>query len=661
MKHVLWGASLLAIPLLIPTISQGDETGSKQSGYRLGEIIVTAEAERIVEQVGTVYTVTAEEIKARGAENLNEALQLVPGITIREGADGTPRIDIRGFRTRHVRLFLNGIPIRNSYDGQFDPTRIPAEIISEIKVTSGGSSILYGPGGNGGAIDIITKSGEEGLQGSLVGEIAEGDRYLGKGSLAGANEDTSFYGSVSLYDRDHFKLSGNFTDTPDETGDERSNSDRQRASVFGNLTHQLTDKTSLGFTISYVDGENGKPHVTNYDRNDPFTKKPKYDRLDDLQTALVQLALSHDTKENLEYRGWVYFSQSDEKLNRYDDDTYSTQVARNSFWQDATTQIYGAATQIRYGVGDSGGLTLGLTAEGESWDSDKTTIDRNGLPERELDDEELQTYTVGLEYEQEIGDAFSFVLGYGHYFHERDGDGDDNDFAYLLGLTYDLTETTQLRANHSRKIRFPSIKQLYDGDSANPNLETEVTLHYEAGIFQQLPGNSELGITGFVIDAEDFIEKDASDVNRNFQDLRMAGVELDLTTRPVEDLTLRFAVSYLHTEDKSSDSDRDELQYRPEWILTAECRYTFDFGLTAYGSIQHVANQYYYDADDTAPLLKAELDDFTVVSLKLSQKLLVDGLEIYLGADNLFDEDYEQSYGFPQPGRTIYGGIEYRF
>jgi outer membrane receptor protein involved in Fe transport len=33
---------------------------------------------------------------------------------------------------------------------------------------------------------------------------------------------------------------------------------------------------------------------------------------------------------------------------------------------------------------------------------------------------------------------------------------------------------------------------------------------------------------------------------------------------------------------------------------------------------------------------------------------------LYLGVDNLFDENYETSYGMPQAGRFVYGGIEFR-
>ena len=34
---------------------------------------------------------------------------------------------------------------------------------------------------------------------------------------------------------------------------------------------------------------------------------------------------------------------------------------------------------------------------------------------------------------------------------------------------------------------------------------------------------------------------------------------------------------------------------------------------------------------------------------------------MYVGVDNLFNRDYEQSYGVPRPGRLIFGGLEYRF
>ncbi|MDY6878752.1 MAG: TonB-dependent receptor plug domain-containing protein [Thermodesulfobacteriota bacterium] len=43
---------------------------------------------------------------------------------MRTGAQGIPRINLRGLRSRHVTLLLNGIPFNSTYDGQFDPSII---------------------------------------------------------------------------------------------------------------------------------------------------------------------------------------------------------------------------------------------------------------------------------------------------------------------------------------------------------------------------------------------------------------------------------------------------------------------------------------------------------------------------------------------------------
>lgn len=662
MRFVIGGLLTLLMVISWAATSVAAETVSSEGAYTLGEIVVSGQSDSVVESAGTLRRITARDIKDHGARTLDEALQLVPGLIVREGAEGTPRIDIRGFRTRHVQLFLNGIPVVDTYDGQFDPTMIPADIISEIKVTTGGGSVLYGPGGNGGAIDIITKSGKRGLHGSVGGEIAEGERYLGKASLSGGGEKADFYLGISAYDRDKFPLSDDFEDTDDEGGDYRQNSDRKRTTLFGNTSYRLGDRTQLGLTISHTSGENGKPPVVNYDPDDPFTKSPKYERIDDLKSSLVQVALDHKTAGPFEWRGWGFFSQTELEENRYDDDGYDTQEVKGAYHQDTDMKIFGASTQFCYHVGTAGKATLGLTAENDAWDADGfSVVDRRGTTEDYSDDRDLQVYSIALEYEHRIGDRAGVVVGYGYHILERDEDGSDADYSYLVGVSYDLTDTTRVRANHARKIRFPSIKQLYDGDAANPDLDTEVTLHYEAGIRQILPAGMSVGVTGFIIHAEDFIEKDEDDVNTNYQDLRFHGVETDLTFQPDDAWRLRLAVAWLKTEDRSDDSDRDELQYRPEWTVTVDGRYSFAFGLTASASLQYVADQYFYDDDNVDPLEKKKLNDFTIVNLKLSQQIAATGIDVYVGAENLLDEDYEESYGLPQPGRTVYGGVEYRF
>jgi vitamin B12 transporter len=663
MRHLVKWKAVMTI-LVVGWILQGPAWAqTEDNANRMAEIVVTAKPISGAEAAGTVHRITAAQIRQEGAKTLDDVLELVPGVTVREGPEGTPRIDIRGFRTRHVQLFINGIPIRETYDDQFDPTTIPVEYIAEVKVTTGGGSVLYGQGGNGGSIDIITKKGVKGIQGSLTAEAGTGERYIGRGTVGAANDKVNVFASASYYDRDHFNTPGKH-ETFEGLTDERLNSDRQRTNFFGNLGYHISDKTQLGLTVSHDRGENGKPPVTNYSKNDPFAKKPKYERTDDLNNTLFQAILSGDPEGPFQYRIWGYYNQRFQEDNRYDDtmtsndpDTW-TQVAKGASHDKTDTRIKGASTQIKYQVGKAGTATLGLNGEKDSWKDIGFTVDKNGAQQAVDEKREVNFYSAALEYDHNFSDRLGGVLGYSQQFMVKDEGKDENDFTYLIGAFWDLTDTTRLKANHAKKVRFPSIKQLYDSASGAPDLAAETTYHYEAGIEQKLPARTTLGLTGFYIKAEDFIEKNSSDVYQNYQKLRFQGVETTLTTHAIDNAMLRITYTYLDSKDESDNATKDELQYRPTHSVTMEGSYTFGFGLNIYASMKYVADQYFYDSSDT---LQKELGDFTVVNLKLDQTLGASGFDVYVGAENLLDEAYEESYGLPQAGRTLYAGMEYHF
>jgi outer membrane receptor for Fe3+-dicitrate len=221
--------------------------------------------------------------------------------------------------------------------------------------TTGGGSVLYGPGGNGGAINIITKSGKKGLYGSIAGEAGEGEGYLAKGSLSGAGGNAAVYAAVKVMDRDKFPLANDFVGTDEQDGAYRDNSDWQRTNLFGNLGYRLTDKTRLGLAVRHLTGENGKPPVTNYDRDDPFTKRVKYERIDDIESSLVQLAFDHQTAGPFQIRGWGFFSQSDVEENR---------VNRNgdaqNFADDRDMQVYSAVLKYEQALGERVGFVRSI-------------------------------------------------------------------------------------------------------------------------------------------------------------------------------------------------------------------------------------------------------------------------------------------------------------
>ena len=135
-------------------------------------------------------------------------------------------------------------------------------------------------------------------------------------------------------------------------------------------------------------------------------------------------------------------------------------------------------------------------------------------------------------------------------------------------------------------------------------------------------------------------------------------MEVTASNRSVENLELSLAYTYMNAKDKSPGTLVDQVQYNPKHKLALQGSYNFPFDLSAYASIERITDQYYYNSDNT---LKGKLPDYTVVNLKVEKKFFSRALKIFAGANNLFDENYYESYGLPREGRSVYCGFKYSF
>ncbi len=645
-------------------VAGAQETPANDQVFELGEIVVSSPASQ-VEAAGSVDVITAADIKEGNARTLDEALDLVPGIYVRRGKKGVPRIDMRGMRTRQIELLLNGIPINSSYDNQFDPSFIPVENIARIKVTRGAGSVLYGSGGNAGVINIITKRGAEGVHGSLNGEAAQGDAYLGRGTLSARNENGNIFISGSTYNQESFPLAdGADVDSRLEGGDERENSDRESSHLFTSMELTPTDQTTLALNLEMQQGEYGRPHEVlvdeftdkNYDKDDPT--RLTFERVTDRSSIGGQLALSHDLSGPLSFKTWGYATQLEQTVDRFDDKTYTTQ--NKGRHTESTTSRYGLAGQVALDLHRLGVATLAASAEQGNWDSREEKYKKGAINELNEIDKNNNIYSTSLQYEVAPTNALGLVAGAGWHQQEKHSGSTEADFSYQLGGHYDLTATTRLKANHARKIRFPSLRRLYEGDDANPDLEAEVTWHYEAGVEQDIPGwQTKLGLTLFHIDAEDFIEKIGDEPYKNQDKYRFQGIEATLANESVDNLRLEAAYTYLQSENRSDERDSDKLQNRPENKVSLKATYTCPWDLKISGSYLYVGER--HDFSKVTDGKTITLDPYQVVNLKLSKTLPKTGWEFYAGVDNLFDEAYAENYALPRPGRTVYGGVEYSF
>ena len=650
------------------------ENGTTEA-YTLGEVLVTAPNE-VAQKIQTEHTVTAEEIEARGARTLDEALALVPGVNVRTGPSGVPQIDIRGFRTRDVVLLLNGVPFNSNYNGRFDPSSIPVEFIAKIEVITGGTSVLYGLGGNGGVINIITKKGTPGSpQGSLQAEGGQGGEYLTKGTLLGGTEKVDAFVSGSVYGQQGFLLSDSYTPTnvqPSvQPGGLRFNSFLYRDNIFANVGFNPSSSTTAGLTYTNTLDARGDPPVAVVNNEYIPPKRRLTVGSTGSENNAVQFAVNRDLGGPFSMKAWAYYNQLDMLDNVYNNSSMNSQTNLGASSTNSSTKISGGNVQFRGDFEKCGLVTSSFMVEDDEYDAIGFAISNNdkGHPAFDLD-KAYQIYSGLFQYEVSPVQHLGLVAGGGLFDQVRDS-GSDLDYSYLLGAHYDLFEGTRLKIDTSRKIRFPTLKDLYDPVTGNLKLVPETTLNYEAGIEQKLPAKTKLSLTGFVTNAFDFIAGGGNGnpgmlpgtglggTTQNFATYHFRGVEASVENKYVQNLTLSASYSFLHSVNLSPDFATDVLQYRPQDMFTFQGSYRFLCGTSLNVSLLFVANQYGIGLSTPPPLL--QIPAYTVVDVKVNQSLMHNHLDVYIGVRNMCDENYYDNYGYPQAGRMIYGGMAYKF
>jgi len=211
----------------------------------------------------------------------------------------------------------------------------------------------------------------------------------------------------------------------------------------------------------------------------------------------------------------------------------------------------------------------------------------------------------------------------------------------------------------SRKLRYPTLRDLYAVDRGNPDLEPETTQSYDVALQQRFgEAGPVLEVVLFRIDADDFIERVPGGVTQNFEEYRFRGMEVSASHRAFERLAVAASYTYMESENLSSGADIETLQNRPEHKFSLRA----DFDLTP---TVRLGGHYLYAADSytlsrTAPTTAREVGDYGVLSLDASLTFLQGRVRAYARLDNALDEDYQESFGFPQPGRAWVIGAECR-
>lgn len=636
--------------------------------FTLGEIEVTAEREE--SRNLTIEKIPVETFRLLEKNDVAEAVNIMPGITLSQtGARNEKMIYIRGFDIKHVPIYLDGIPIYVPYDGYPDLARFNTYDLSEIVVSKGFASVLYGPNTMGGSINIVSRAPERPLEMNLGGGYGSEGTYTLFANF-GSNQGKWYVQGGGVYtDSDHFDLSDDFTPTATQPKGERVNSYRTDRRI--NLKVGLTPNDTDTYALSYINqkGEKGVPPYAGIDRSVMvrWWRWPYWDK----ESFYFNSITSLPGKSYLKTR--LYYDIFKNSLFSYDDSTFTTITKGYAFRSSYDDYTYGGSVEA--GTRAIEGHSLKLAVQ---YKDDVHREHNEGNPIQRFED---RIISAGIEDTIDFSDHLYAILGIGYDRVEtvtaqdlvsatktlKDFElGSADAFNPQAGIFYRVSDTGILHLSVAGKSRLPSIKDKFSyrlGTALpNPDLSPEKSVNYEFGYQDTLLGAISLEGNLFYSDVSDFVlfktvpnPSDPSKTlnqNQNIGDIRQYGYELAVSGRFFSMLNGGINYTYIQYENKSTS---DKLTNIPNDKVFVYLQYMTPLeGLSLLSSVEYNADRY---SSSTGSRVA---ESYTL----LDAKVIYDAtrnIRVEAGVDNLTDEDYALDEGFPLEGRSYFLNVRYRY
>ncbi len=637
--------------------------------FELGTITVHSTRPQIGEigedQVGSV--IARKEMQQFNRDNVADALNLLPGVTVANNSRNEKTIFVRGFDVRQAPLFIDGIPVYVPYDGYVDFNRFTTADLAAIQVAKGFSSVSYGPNALGGAINLISRKPVAALEGDVNVGFASGNEKHTAVNV-GSNQGMWYVQAGASYlNSDYFPLSSDFKATTTEDGGHRENAYRKdgKLSFKVGLTPNATDE----YALSYIkqDGEKGQPPST-----DPaaarYWKWPYWNKESVYFVSKTALGDSETLKVRL------YTDRFDNEVDTYTNSTYSVLKTAGSGSVSTGKSIYNDKTfggSIELESRRISANTLKFVAH---YKEDKhQEHDANSLVTAQFKDS-LRSYAV----EDNIDLAAHWMLSLGYAHHEITPETVfSNGNAYSLpskksadnaqaGLFFDYSDASRFYATVAQKTRLPTLKDRYSQRLGsyveNPGLLPEESVNYEVG-YQGKPwqgAKAEAAI--FHSDISDKIQSvfvgavGSSCTNvfkcqmRNVGKVQMDGIELGLSSPLASWLEAGANYTWLNLKNISDPATR--LTDVPTQKLNAHLLLRPMAQVDVIGFIESDSGRW---ASNTV-----KLGGYTTLNLKAVYRP-ARNVSTEVGVTNLTDRNYSLADGFPSPGRMLFANANYQF
>ncbi|HHT9119210.1 MAG TPA: TonB-dependent receptor [Candidatus Hypogeohydataceae bacterium YC41] len=558
----------------------------------------------------SITTITGEDIEYSTAGTVMEIVrEKTPGAFVTEkgvmgfgiGPGGTGKLNIRGVGgspNTEVLMNVNGRPDFMGLFGHPIPDSYTLDNVEEIEVIRGPSSLLYGNGGMGGVVNIITKR-----------RTTEG--FESKFTAAGGSFNTQDY--ILTHGGKTGKFDYYLTTRYRETDGDRTNSDFHAQNYSLRMGYDISENFRLNFdnlTTSFKFMNPGPDTA-------PVTH--------DWARVLMRTGASLDLENKFDKtHGILKFYGGDGENLIHDGFRSSDQMMGTYFSQS-----------IALTKGNT--ITAGIDVKNFGGDA------HNRKSMADFGDHFIQEYAGFVVDEQTLWDRLKLSAGVRALSNSIFG-------RKLLpqgGISYRVVSELEVRGSVSTGYRSPTVNELFFPFPAmNPSLIPETSTNYEVGLNYSPMKHLSFSPTFFITEIDNLIVRVGRPPHArvfNGGSATHRGFELDINSRPIGGLVLWTNYSFLDPDDDTLAS--------PEHKIGAGLHYhykRFGGGISAeyvhglFGNINH---------EDRLP-------DYLLVNAKLKYKI-AKFIEALANVENLTNKDYELEKDFPMPGTNFYGGLTF--
>lgn len=659
--------AMLAVSLFAST-SVAEEKKEDGGVFSLGKIEVTGKSEK--QQSPAITTVSAEEMLEFDRKTVAEAANLIPGVTLSKvGGRNESMVYVRGFDVKHAPIFLDGIPIYVPYDGYPDLGRFFTYDLSELDISKGFASVLYGPNTMGGSINMISKRPAKAFEGNAGAGYTSGDTYHAFANLGTNQKRWYLQGSGSWSDSRTYELSDDYVPRKvkgviPEDGGSRNNA--YQRDTKGTIKVGLTPNSSDEYALSYLyqHGAKGVPPYAGSNANGAlrYWQWPYWDK----QSLYLNTNTAIGDKSYVKSR--LFYDTFKNGLDIYTDSSYRIITSGNKSWYDDYTlggSIEAGTTLIPYN-----NIKLALHFKDDVHREQTTASPKQRYEDRiySIAAEDTITFTnklssvIGISYDsqssEEAQDYNAVTAGGPKVLHDLPT-GETSAVNPQGSLFYAFSDTGKAHASIAMKSRFPSIKDKYSYKFGtfipNPDLKPEKSVNYEIGAEEVIAGLVKVKGSAFFIAVTDYIQAvtltGSTSQNRNFGKVDRYGYELEALAPIGDKVETGCNYTYIYNDNRSNSLKITDI---PEHKLYVYGKVSPVESIIILASAEYDSKR--YSTTDG----KYVAGEYVVVNTKVSYEAIKD-LTLEAGINNLLDNNYALTEGYPEPGRTYFFQGRYRF